>query len=184
MPIAGQCIWGVWQTNGSPHSHCMSCLILADVIGHGHDMTISHRPKGSAVLSSGTEADFSMCAMQVGDLIKVGDAVMLHMLPGDDAPRVARLQTVWSQVPKDGCERKFAQCCLFYRPSVCSSLTCLTSESRPRRLCMMQNGTANASRAVLLLHGLGAEVNWYLRAGNRVLWHRRAERALCINACR
>ena len=76
-----------------------------------------------------------MCAMQGGDLIKVGDAVLLHMLPGDDAPRVARLQAVWSQVPKDGCERKFAQCCLFYRPSVCFSLTRLTSNAEHRRSC-------------------------------------------------
>ena len=83
-----------------------------------------------------------MCAMQGGDLIKVGDAVLLHMLPGDGAPRVARLQAVWSQVPKDGCERKLAQCCLFYRPSVCPSLTCFTSGSEPRLLCMVQSGTA------------------------------------------
>ena len=96
-------------------------------------MPICKRPKGDAVLSSSTEADSAVCAMQGGDLIKVGDAVLLHMLPGDDAPRVARLQAVWSQVPKDGCERKFAQCCLFYRPSVCSSLTSFTSDSDSRR---------------------------------------------------
>lgn len=58
--------------------------------------------------------------MQAGTLIKVGDAVSLRLLPGDDPeePRVARLQALWSQVPKDGRERMFAQCCLFYRPSV------------------------------------------------------------------
>ena len=87
-------------------------------------MTISKRPKGNAVLGISTEAHFSICAMQGEDLIKVGDAVLLRMLPGDDAPRVARLQAVWSQVPKDGCERKFAQCCLFYRPSVRFPPTC------------------------------------------------------------
>jgi len=57
--------------------------------------------------------------MQDGKLIKVGDAVELCMLPGDEALRVAQLQALWSQVVMDGCERMFAQCCLFYRPAVC-----------------------------------------------------------------
>ena len=56
--------------------------------------------------------------MQDGELVKVGDAVRLCVLPGDAAPRVAHLQALWSQVPKDGCERMFAQCSLFYWPSV------------------------------------------------------------------
>jgi len=57
--------------------------------------------------------------MQDGMLIKVGDAVVLCMLPGDEALRVARLQALWSLVVLDGCERMFAQCCLFHRPAVC-----------------------------------------------------------------
>ena len=56
--------------------------------------------------------------MQDGHVITVGDAVELCMMPGDQAPRVARLQALWSQAAMDGCERMLAQCCLFYRPSV------------------------------------------------------------------
>lgn len=48
----------------------------------------------------------------------VGECVELCMMPGDEAPRVARLQALWSQAAMDGCERMFAQCCYFYRPSV------------------------------------------------------------------
>ena len=41
LHTAGQCIWGVWHANASPHSHCMSCTIIADAIGHGYDMRVS-----------------------------------------------------------------------------------------------------------------------------------------------
>ena len=88
---------------------------------------MAKRPEGDTASDSSTKGDFLLYPMQGGDLIKAGNAVLLHMLPGDDAPRVARLQAVWSQVPKDGCERMFAQCCLFYRPSVCFFLTCFAS---------------------------------------------------------
>ena len=117
------------------HLSLDECRILIQLMQQGRDMTVRERPDSDILLSSSNEGDFSMYAMQGEALIKAGDAVMLHMLPGDDAPRVARLQAVWSQVPKDGCERKFAQCCLFYRPSVCFSLNSFTSKPAPRRFC-------------------------------------------------
>lgn len=56
--------------------------------------------------------------MQDGNVIMVGDAVELCMMPGDQAPQVARLQALWSQAAAGCSERMLAQCCLFYRPSV------------------------------------------------------------------
>ena len=56
--------------------------------------------------------------VQGGRVMTLGDCVELCLMPGDEAPRVARLQALWSQAAMDGCQRMFAQCCYFYRPSV------------------------------------------------------------------
>ena len=65
------------------------------------------------------------CAAQDGRVMTVGDTVELCLMPGDQAPRVARLQALWSQAAIDGREHMLAQCTLFYRPSVRLRAACL-----------------------------------------------------------
>ena len=76
--------------------------------------------------------------MQDGQVMTVGDAVELCMMPGDQAPRVARLQALWSQVAMDGRERMFAHCCLFYWPSVCLHTICLRVRAYDRQFVMLK----------------------------------------------
>lgn len=49
--------------------------------------------------------------------MEVCDDVVVEVL-GEQQPRVARLEALWSERPVDNCERMLARCRLYYRPSV------------------------------------------------------------------
>ncbi|BDA40561.1 hypothetical protein COCOBI_01-2140 [Coccomyxa sp. Obi] len=69
-------------------------------------------------------------AVAKGDAeMAVGDDVMVEML-GEEQPRVARLEALWSELPVDGCERLLARCRFYYRPSETSFM----SSSKPNEL--------------------------------------------------
>lgn len=50
-------------------------------------------------------------------MLEVCDDVVVEVL-GEQQPRVARLEALWSERPVDNCERMLARCRLYYRPSV------------------------------------------------------------------
>ena len=47
----------------------------------------------------------------------VGDDVEVEVL-GEQLPRVARIEALWSERPVDGTERMLARCRFYYRPQV------------------------------------------------------------------
>ena len=97
--------------------------------------------------------------MQDGRVVTVGDAVELCLMPGDQAPRVARLQALWSQAANGGCKHMLAQCALFYRPSVrLHAAHLLTNEpqitGRRKLACRYRAHTDCSSSTDLMLRSL------------------------------